>query len=294
MKENPSIKILLARELSDGGFRVAEGGGTRPDATAWAVLALRAGGEGEEVESAIGRGRTQLLNLQISDGRVPIDMEHPGACWPTPLALLAWQGWPPGAVACDRGYQFLTDAKVIVVPSERVVNQIDSSLRGWAWFGGTSTWVEPTALAILAFGAAGRHIERVDQGIKLLLDRQLPHGGWNYGNTLVYDTELLPAEEYNGIALAGLAGHCEVAQVEASLALLQGKIAKLRTPQALGWGILGLAAWGRRPPDADALIESCLARQTVAGPFLTTHIALLVVAATCPRGLLASLSPSVP
>ena len=44
----------------------------------------------------------------------------------------------------------------------------------------------------------------------MMLDRQLPHGGWNYGNTYVFGRELRPMPESTGAALTGLAGQVEV------------------------------------------------------------------------------------
>ncbi|MCA9481876.1 MAG: hypothetical protein KC545_16145, partial [Nitrospira sp.] len=62
----------------------------------------------------------------------------------------------------------------------------------------------------------------------MLIDRQLPHGGWNSGNTLVFGKELLPLPECTGIALQALAGNTERPLVEHSLSYLLDQLPHLR------------------------------------------------------------------
>lgn len=86
------------------------------------------------------------------------------------------------------------------------------------------------------------------------------------------------------MALTALANHLGD-ETPRSVAWLEERFSSLRTPLSLAWGILGLAAWNRRPAHADDAIVKCLARQEVVGPFDTSHLALLLLAAHCPRGL---------
>jgi hypothetical protein len=113
----------------------------------------------------------------------------------------------------------------------------------------------------------------------MMLDRQLPHGGWNYGNTTVYGRELHPMPESTGAALAGLAGQVEQGTVARSLDYLQGEVDRLRTPISLGWGLLGLAAWDGWPSNGAALVERCLANQARYGEYDTSALCLLLLAA---------------
>ena len=85
---NRSIQILKERYVEGFGFVNKTGGGYRPDAACWAIVALRAAlGEDQLIEKA----RKQLASIQAADGRVCISPEHPDAYWPTSLAILAWQ-----------------------------------------------------------------------------------------------------------------------------------------------------------------------------------------------------------
>jgi hypothetical protein len=96
------VEHLQKRALSGGGFAMYPGGEFRADATAWAVMTLTALGAGDGLSDP---ARQRLAAVQLQDGRVSISPEHPEAYWPTPLALLAWQGAPgaPGSPGPCRG-----------------------------------------------------------------------------------------------------------------------------------------------------------------------------------------------
>ena len=87
----------------------------------------------------------------------------------------------------------------------------DTTLQGWPWVVGTHSWVEPTAINLLALRSAGQAGHpRCREAVKLLLDRQLPAGGWNYGNTTVLGHVLRPQVQPTGLALAALAGETDI------------------------------------------------------------------------------------
>ena len=59
----------------------------------------------------------------------------------------------------------------------------------------------------MALRAAGRASHpRVREAVRLLCDRALDEGGWNYGNTRVFANTLQPFPATTGIALTALAG----------------------------------------------------------------------------------------
>jgi hypothetical protein len=115
---------------------------------------------------------------------------------------------------------------------------------------GTHSWIEPTALGVIALKAAGheRH-ERVQEAIRMILDRQLPHGGWNYGNTFVFGRELRPMPESSGAALAGLAGQVE----RGSRPATHADFARVGSSRSRG---LGAVAFERRGAGRTVLGES--------------------------------------
>lgn len=272
-----SLESLRQRTKPDGGFSNLAGGESRADVTAWAILALSAAEAGHDL---IERARASLAVRQRSDGRVCISADHPEAFWPTPLAVFAWRGSPSHREQQSRAVRFLL-ATAGTHWEKKADSPIthDTSIRGWPWIADTHSMVEPTSMSLLALRATGLggH-ERAREASRMLMDRQLPKGGWNYGNTLVYGQELYPQVENTGLALCALAGDVSQEEVRSSLDYLDGSIQRLRTPLSLGWGILGLGAWGRRPVRARDWIMESIERQGKYGPYDTTLLSLLILA----------------
>ena len=272
------MRLLESRALPEGGFSARSGESFRSDATAWAILALSRLAPGH---SLFGPARDRLAAAQDLDGRVSISREHEEVFWPTALSILAWHGSAAHQIHRNRGVQFLlktTGQHRSKNPDDPVGH--DPSIPGWPWIDGTHSWIEPTALSVIALKAAGhgKH-DRVREAIRMMLDRQLPHGGWNYGNTTVYGRELHPMPESTGAALVGVAGQIERETLARSLGYLQGEVDRLRTPISLGWALLGLIAWDLWPSNGSSLIERCLANQARYGEYDTSALCLLLLAA---------------
>ena len=280
-----SLKSYLDRLwnglLNKGG---SPGEEIRPDATAWIIMALAATAvTAERLEAA----RTRLAGVQLQDGRVGISLGHPEVFWPTALAVLAWHGSPEHAAAQRRAIGFLLRTKGKHFPRGALPETgHDTAIEGWPWVAGTHSWVEPTALSLLALLVArrGQH-PRAREAIRLLVDRQLPSGGWNYGNTLVYGDELHPLPYATGVALTALAGQVEQQQVQPSVDYLKRRIEPIRTPLSLAWGLLGLSAWDQRPEKSQSWILESLQRQSSLGEYSHTALSLLVLAFQAQRGL---------
>lgn len=271
---------LIRRAGLDGGFAAADGEASRPDATAWAAMALFAANKAPEL---VASARAALAAAQSPDGRLALVPERPEAAWPTALALLAWLPDPARAENVARSAAWLLAHPGSHWPKrseEQAVIGHDTSLRGWTWIDGVHSWVEPTALAMLALGAlAAPPAEALAEATRLLLDRQLPDGGWNYGNTRVFRNILLPVPESTGHALAALAGRAAPGDVAASLAYLQGPQCAVATPLSAAWRAFGLGAWGLAGEDAGALCLAALERQSRYGPYDTPQLAQCLAAA---------------
>jgi len=271
-------KRLSRRFLPEGGIAEQPRGQFRTDATAWGILAFGAA-EGEQ--NVLERHRARLIDEQGEDGRVSINSNYPDSYWPTALAVLAWQNSSRSQAAQGRAIRFLLETTGVHRPrrSDEMAGH-DTLLKGWPWIGGTHSWIEPTALGVIALKATGHsQHDRVQEAVRMILDRQLPHGGWNYGNTLVFGRELHPMPESTGAALTGLAGVVGQEKVAGSISYLQGEIDRLRTPISLGWSLLGLAAWGLSPSNGAALVERCLANQARYGDYDTSSLCLLFLGA---------------
>jgi len=228
-----------------------------------------------------------LARYQLADGRVPLLKNFQEAYWPTALALLAWHRDTQHQEAARKALDFLLSIESMTFPYDGNPSMgTDSSLSGWPWVAGTYAWIIPTSLAMIALKAygLGNHT-RVKEGAKLLLNRQLPSGGWNYGDTFVFDTQLLPFPDTTGFALEALSGLCRRDQVAHSIDYLRATIDTIRAPQSLAWSIFGLGAWSMRPADSVRWIKRSLHLQNKYGEYDTDLLAQVLVAHYARNGL---------
>ena len=138
----------------------------------------------------------------------------------------------------------------------------DTSLRGWPWVEGTHSWLEPTAINLLALEHTGHgtHPRAIEAG-RMLHDRLLPGGGCNYGNTVVFGQELRPHMQPTGMCLLALAGCSErTPRIEASVGYLQRELSDRTTTDSLCYALMGLAAWQRVPAGADEWLSKAAER----------------------------------
>jgi len=264
------------------GYRVGEHRATEP--LALAALAL------------IGHGRhavaTKLLealcDLQDNTGAVGI---YPGAGaphWGTAHAVLAWSAALEGShfapnlrdrfrAAAVQGCKFILSVAGKTIRPEDAKDDIshNTMLVGWPWVEGTHSWLEPTAVCSLALRATRKYPElettriesigREAEAVRLMIDRILPAGGCNYGNTFVLGQLLRPHLQPTGIVLLALAGATvpeKEERIVKSLAWVEGAINAGTTTASLAYGLLGLAAHDRERTDASDLLDKSLNKPT--------------------------------
>jgi hypothetical protein len=302
-----AIERLTTRPVCGYGWE----GASTVEPTALAAQALVAAGRGEQAMPALD----WLVTVQAADGSLGIDLQTCAPCWPTGWAILAWNSaaLTPGPSPKGRGELPVTpglsperkgelpDAKAkwsaaarrattwMVRVSGRPVERgdaaqrfvgHDTTLQGWPWVVGTHSWVEPTAINLLALRSAGQAGHpRAREAVKLLLDRQLPAGGWNYGNTTVLDHVLYAQVQPTGLALAALAGEMDIRpKVLRSIQWLEHALAQRTTTASLCYALMGLAAHGIWPQAANEWLQSAY-RRTLERHGSPYHLALLVLAA---------------
>lgn len=268
MSENwldPIFAKLLAGQTPQGAWGYRNGTEGMVEPTALATLAVLSPPRPDAQEQANRAARAAadwLAELQQPSGAVGLSAALPTPCWPTPLAMMVWSRWPDyqSNLKLAAGW-LLTIQGVTWENDEADVVGHDTSLVGWPWVEETSAWLEPTAMALIALRSAGvdRH-QRIDEAVRLIHDRAIPRGGWNYGNKRIFSNTLKPQPGPTGLALAALAGgDVPAATAQRAIAYLQRTLPKLRSPRSLAWGLLGLRAWGRRPAEADSWLQGCLA-----------------------------------
>jgi hypothetical protein len=272
-----AVETVRKRSISEGGFAMYDGESFRPDATAWAVMALEASGSGQHLKNAACQ---RLARSQLSDGRITVFEGYPESYWPTSLALLAWKKVQGFESQAELATQFLINTSGKHWSKQKdSASAHNTSIKGWPWIEGTYSWIEPTAMAVLALKSYGfKEHARVREAVRMILDRQLPSGGWNYGNKIVFNKELKPIPEYTGIALTALAGLGEKGKIIQSIKYLTNEIKKLRTPLALAWSIFGVSAWSNQPTNFQKWIFESLYLQKKYSSYNTTLLSQLSIA----------------
>ncbi len=255
------LETLGANQQSCGtwGYR-----GTQDsvESTCLAILALR-----QHPSIRLVRATQALLGLQNGDGSWPaFTGDGPEGCWTTALAVLSLMGTGQAAKHLASGVRWLLNAR------GREANwlwrwklrtfdnqvQFDPAKFGWSWVSGTTSWVIPTAFALIAlaqtrqrgYNRTAQLDERVDLGTSMLLDRMCPGGGWNSGNGVAFGVPLSPHLDATSIALLALRGHEKEQGVQRSLHWLVNRLAGCPSPYSLAWGVLAIAAYRRICPEA--------------------------------------------
>ncbi|MCG8469891.1 MAG: hypothetical protein MJB57_17070 [Gemmatimonadetes bacterium] len=267
---NPAIPPLLEARSPDGGWGAYPDLPGRTETTALATLALfrDAAVTSSEASSRAGREAADWLTArQLDSGAWPIGDDVPGPSWTTSIASLALSHAPDGPEADARTNGAAGAAWLLTQEGRgspwwlRVLRlflrrpatvALDPDLVGWPWVAGTFSWVEPTSYALLAlkrFRPRGmaRSAARIEEAERLLLDRTCADGGWNYGNTRVFDEELWSYPDTTAIALLALGDRPEHPVVPRALAALEKGMLGNDSHLALGLAAAALATHGRDP-----------------------------------------------
>lgn len=242
----------------------------------YVTMLLSAAGE----DAPAAEGGEWLLRCQAKDGSVGVRSEEPEPRWPTGLAVLTWLTLQENARhrryadSIERGLRWILNAKGKTQPRNPQTGH-DPTLAAWPWAEGTHSWVEPTAMQVMALRRAGRFdSERCQTGIAVLQDRQLESGGLNYGNTTVLGQELRPHVVPTALALLALAGEPFRPRTARSLDYLEATLAAQPAVMSRCLGLLALNAHGRNAPDIQAWLSSAFAA-TVARDGSSFKLALI-------------------
>lgn len=237
-----ALDFLLKAQADDGswGYSLARKGTLEP--TAVVLLAL---GDIPQAAQAVRKAAEWILSFQNPDGGwgiCPLDKE---SGWQTAWAVYVLNYLELGKENSVQGVQWLLNIDIMqlndsdLLAAGKKVAQIDFSLRGWPWLPGESSWVEPTALAMLAikgFSASAEVAGRLSEAVRYLSDRRCEGGGWNIGNPVMFDLHLPARVTPSALALLALA---EIAPNE----ILPGDIQALRNEMFQDGGVMALA-WG--------------------------------------------------
>ena len=260
-----AIPEILRHSCANSAWNYTEGGPSSAEPAAWASLALACEGE---LSSAVLPARW-LQDIQASDGSVGVTASQQRPAWPTSLAVIAWTYLDSLGQAVrfqhstERAIQWCLSTQGKTAERQSEIGH-DPSLRGWAWADGTHSWLEPTAMFVMALKAAGYHDHpRTREAVRLLVDRMLPEGGCNYGNTMVLGQTLLPHVQPTGLVLMALAGEdINDQRVNKSIELLERSIDAEASVASLCYAVIGLRAHFRHVPHAERTLELAARRTT--------------------------------
>jgi hypothetical protein len=254
------LDFLRAAQNSDGGWGFFPGRQSWLEPTAYALIALQAAGGARD---AIERGWKLVRAWQLPDGSWPPCAAVRESHWTTALCvtLHCRRGvyddqfrrgveWLLDTTGVENGLQFRI-ARFL----RPAVVELDPSFKAWPWRPGNTSWIEPTAHALVALKEAANYVAdtrvggRVSMGEKMILERRCNDGGWNYGNRKVLGTELPSYPETTAVALVGLAGRSDLAS---SLALAKTYLRQTRSPLAKAWLRVALRSHSAHvPPPGD-------------------------------------------
>lgn len=255
-------------------------GPSASEPAALAAMALAAHGRASDAQ----RPLAWLIGLQSREGCVGVTADQATPGWPTCLAVLAWKqaadnGATQYAPNIRRAIEWILSIHGEVQPPTDQLGH-DGTIVGWPWVIGTHSWVEPTALALLALRAVGLEDHpRARDAERLLIDRLLPTGGANYGNTLVLGQMLRAHLQSTGLCLTALSGtQSQDPRIEYSLAYLRRELDASTSTASLCYALIGLTAHGECDPAAHDWLAAAADRTLTRDP-APHKLALLLLAA---------------
>jgi len=249
---------LLVSQNPDGGWPYQRGGPSWTEPTAYALLALM--GQGSVAEP-VKRGLRWLRATQRPDGGWPPQPAVRQSAWVTAVTALLG----PAALGSDayrRGVVWIVrqtgEETSFLSRVQQFLTGNGESYRGydgWPWFPGTSAWVTPTALSMLALRKAARYADfaqilgRLDRGASYLLQHVCSDGGWNHGAARALDYDARSYPETTGVALLALSGK-DAPAIRRACGWARAQLSGCRTSEGESWLRLGLLAHGQLPPNA--------------------------------------------
>lgn len=233
--------------------------------TALTAMALAASGRESEAQTAA----RFLASLQSANGSVGVRPGLSKPAWTTSLAMLAWLSLNGGAEFQSQlaaATTWTLETRGLAVTDDADLGH-DTSLIGWSWAEKTHSWIEPTILHVLSLKAVGlRDDERVREAIRLLIDRQLPDGGCNYGNTSVMGQWLRPHLQPSGMLLLALADEQDASgRLSKTVAYVATGLEECVTTASWCWAALGLCAVGRTPDELESRVRQVFDRAVARG-----------------------------
>ncbi|MBI3268573.1 MAG: terpene cyclase/mutase family protein [Planctomycetes bacterium] len=275
--------FLARTQHADGGWGYLPDTTSFAEPTCLALLAVpvtpdSAPAPASPDDAGLRKAAAWLAAAQLPDGSLRVCAEDDGGSWTTSLALFALTRRSLAPACRDAARDWLLANQAAHVPSD-ANHKFDETVRGWAWYGNTFTWLEPTAYALLALKAGGlRRHTRIDEAHRALLDRSIPSGGWNLMHNNSFGVSLEPLPRATAIILLALQDLAEEPRVRKAVQYLRDAAPRSRSPVARGWSALALSAFGEDvAPLRRSLASELREKEGVGENVYTTALALLAL-----------------
>jgi len=287
------LRVLIESQNSDGGWGYHPAGQSATEATAWALCALQSFEGDSAARESLARGKDWLIRNQLADGSWPVFASQTEGCWVTSLAALALNEFTGASDAVMRGFDWVANSwprtpnffqrlRERVSRSANVTRQ-DNSLSGWPWTAKTSSWVEPTAYALILMNRFPRErlsnlaMKRRAVAEAMLCDRMCPGGGWNSGNPMVYGVAGEALVGPTVWALLALQNSADRSEVRESLRWLEEKIPEICGSVSVAIAQMCLEAYGRNTASLDSQLQSVFEMDQFLGNICVVALAALAL-----------------
>jgi uncharacterized protein (DUF362 family) len=248
----PFLDAFLQHAHADGGWGYAPAQPPQLEPTCLGLLALAL--EPERRAAEIARARAFLAQAAHADGSYRPVTGRDEAIWSTALVMFvrAALGDPLPDLRPTASFLLGLRGQIPDHPEAGELHDIDLMLTGWPWAEKNFSWVEPTSWACLALRRLGQASHpRVQEGMRLLLDRAMDTGGINYGNRLVLGKLTDPIPGPTALTLIALQGQ-DHPRIESAVRYL---VEQLQTAdlEHLCWGKIALDLYRHVPGVEQAL-----------------------------------------
>src|SRR5205807_6381673 len=238
------LEKLVSHATPGGGWGYSPGQAVHLEPTCLSLLALAL--EGDRFKAALDQGRAVLQKAANPDGAFRLTDDRAEIIWPTALVLFLQAAgvYFGGEIPKTVSRLLSWESRKPDEAQAKEVHDIDVGLVGWPWAENNFAWVEPTSWACLALRKAGYGSEpRVQEGLRLLLDRANDAGGINYGNRHVFGRLTEPIPGPTALMLLALQRSVDHPRIQAAIHYLQREIETDDDLEHLCWTKLALDAY---------------------------------------------------
>jgi hypothetical protein len=284
MIEDELAGLLTTEANKGGGWGYYPGNASRIEPTCWAMLALAKG--------AASDGDAHLAFLsgcQRRDGLFSDRPDLPANLSWTALAFLTLSALSSSAATtnvCTRLLDGLAKTAGVQLANSSITRQ-NNDLQGWPWMPDTFSWVEPTSWCLLALKRAVRTVparateavrRRIADGEALLIDRVCNSGGWNYGNSNAFGTNLPAHVPTSALGLLALQDKPDLPAVRKSVAFVEQHWHSELSGTALALSLMCLTIYGKPTADIRTALAGQWAHTRFLGNIATTSMARCALA----------------